>query len=103
MMSNLAQLPAFTDTPAEADVSELTERLIAAIVAAGGGRYVGLLPAIPGTMETLVLFASQQTRTTLSLPLSRLSVRVVRARVSRSDQLFARCAAECRTRAPQAA
>jgi len=68
------------------------EQQIAAIVTAGGGRYVGLLRAIPGRMETLVLFASPQTRTTLGLSISRLSVQAVRRTIAESDRTFAKAA-----------
>jgi hypothetical protein len=42
---------------AESAAPNLTEHEIAQIVAAGGGRYVGLLRAFPGKLETVVLFA----------------------------------------------
>lgn len=74
---------------------ELCESDMAAIVAAGGGRYVGLLKEIPGKMEIVVLFASPQTKTTLGLPLSRLTVAAVREHIAESDKLFTKAAASC--------
>src|ERR1700693_3871361 len=63
------------------------------IVAAGGGRYVGVMNEIPGKMESLVLFVSPQTRTTLALPSSRLTVAAVREQLAESDAAFNRSCA----------
>jgi len=98
-MSWLTTQPLASDTRSPG----LSESLITRIVAAGGGRYVGLLDESDGWRETLVLFASLRTRSTLALPLSRLCVRAVRARIAKSDRLFARFAARRQNRGMRAA
>ena len=87
-MGRPAHLPVVAITPS----ARPSDHEIAWIVAAGGGRYVGLLRAIPGRMEPVVLFASPRTRTTLGLPLSRLTVQAVRRRIAESDAAFAKAA-----------
>lgn len=77
----------------ESESLNLGEQEIALIVTAGGGRYVGLLERIPGRMDRVVLFASPQTKTTLGLPMSRLSVEAVRERIAKSNEVFARAGA----------
>jgi hypothetical protein len=75
-MGNLTQvqlLPVESGT-AKRGEPDLTEQEIALIVTAGGGRYVGLLQNIPGRLETVILFASPQTETTLGLRMSRFNV-----------------------------
>ena len=72
---------------------DLTEQEIALIVTAGGGRYVELLQNTPGRMETVILFASPQTETTLGLRMSRFNVAAVQERIAKSDDLFAKAAA----------
>lgn len=67
----------------------LGETEISSIVAAGGGRYVGVLKMIPDKMESVVLFTSPRTRTTLGLPISRLTVEAVREHLAESDAAFA--------------
>jgi len=81
--------------PVESGTGEpdLTEQEIALIVTTGGGRYVGLSQNIPGRMETVILFASPQTETTLGLRMSRFNVAAVRERIAKSDELFAKAAA----------
>jgi hypothetical protein len=69
---------------------ELGETEISSIVAAGGGRYVGVLKEIPDKMESVVLFISPRTRTTLGLPISRLTVEAVREHLAESDAAFTR-------------
>jgi hypothetical protein len=64
------------------------ETEFSSIVAAGGGRYVGVLKEIPGKMESIVLFNSPRTRTTLGLPTSRLTVEAVREHLAESDAAF---------------
>lgn len=94
-MGDLAQLvlhDAESDTP-ELDELVLTEQQIACVVAAGGGRYVGLLEKIPGKMETVILFNSPKTGTTLGLRVSRFNVEAVRERIVKSNALFAKWAA----------
>jgi hypothetical protein len=66
----------------------LNEGEMSSIVAAAGGRYVGVMNEIPGKMELIVLFVSPQTRTTLALPSSRLNVEAVRAQLAESDAAF---------------
>ena len=69
-MSDLTQvqlLPVESGT-AKRGEPDLTEQEIALIVTAGGGRYVGLLQNIPGRMETVILFASPQTRDNARAP-----------------------------------
>ena len=73
---------------------DLGETEISSIVAAGGGRYVGVLQEIPDKMESVVLFSSPRTRTTLGLPVSRLTVEAVREHLAESDAAFARAGAE---------
>jgi hypothetical protein len=72
----------------------LGETEISSIVAAGGGRYVGVLKEIPDKMETVVLFISLRTRTTLGLPISRLTVEAVREHLDESDAAFSRAGAK---------
>jgi hypothetical protein len=72
----------------EAVVLNLSETDISSVVAAGGGRYVGVLKEIPGKMEPVILFTSPRTRTTLGLPTSRLTVEAVREHLAESDAAF---------------
>ncbi len=65
------------------------ETEFSSIVAAGGGTYVGVLKGIPHKMESIVLFNSPRTRTTLGLPISRLTVEAVREHLAESDAAFA--------------
>jgi hypothetical protein len=74
------------DTAAPLDLGE-TE--FSSIVAAGCGRYVGVLKEIPDKMESVVLFNSPRTGTTLGLPISRLTVAAVREHLAESDAAFA--------------
>jgi hypothetical protein len=64
----------------------LSEAEMSSIVEAGGGKYVGVM--IPGRMESIVLFISPQTRTTLGLPISGLTAEAVRAQLAESDAAF---------------
>ena len=66
----------------------LSEAEISSTVAAGGGKYVGVLKETPGKLEPLVLFISLRTRTTLALPISRLSVESVHEHLNESDAAF---------------
>ena len=68
---------------------DLGESAFCSIVAAGGGRYVGVLKEIPDKMESLVLFNSPRTRTTLAIPISHLTVEAVREHLAESDAAFA--------------
>ncbi len=67
----------------------LNEAEMSLVVDAGGGKFVGVLKEIPGTMEPIVLFISPQTRTTLGIPISRLTVEVVREQLAESNAAFA--------------
>ncbi len=67
----------------------LNEAEVSLIVEAGGGKYVGVLKEIPGAMESIVLFISPQTRTTLGIPMSRLTAEAVRDQLAESDAAFA--------------
>ena len=91
-LTEVQVLPAENGT-AKRGEPDLTEQEIALIVTAGGGRYVGLLQSIPGRMETVILFASVQTQTTLGLYMSRFNVEAVRECIAESDELFAKAAA----------
>lgn len=66
----------------------LSEAEMCSIVEAGGGRYVGVMNEIPGKMETIVLFISRRTRSTLGLPSSRLTIQAVREQLAESDAAF---------------
>jgi len=66
----------------------LSEAEMCSIVKAGGGRYVGVMKEIPGKLESIVLFISPQTRSTLGLPTSRLTVAAVREQLTESDAAF---------------
>jgi hypothetical protein len=70
------------------------EMEFASIVAAGGGRYVGILKGIPSKMESVVLFNSPRTRTTLGILISCLTVEAVREHLAESDAKFARVPAK---------
>ena len=72
---------AVTLPPSEAEMSLIVE--------AGGGKYVGVLMAIPDKMESIILFMSPQTRTTLGVPISRLTVEAVREQLAESNAAFA--------------
>jgi hypothetical protein len=67
----------------------LSEAGISTIVEAGGGRYVGVLKEIPERMESIVLFISPETKTTLGVPISRLTVEAIREQLAESDAAFA--------------
>jgi hypothetical protein len=67
---------------------DLGEAEVSSIVEAGGGRYVGVLKEMPGKMESIVLFTSPRTRTTLGIPISRLTVEAVREHLAESDAVF---------------
>jgi hypothetical protein len=66
----------------------LSEAEMSSIVEAGGGKYVGVLSEIPEKMESIILFISPQTRTTLGIPVSRLTVEAVREQLAESDAAF---------------
>ena len=66
-----------------------SEDEMSSIVEAGGGKYVGIVMAIPGKIESIILFISPTTRTTLGVPISRLTVEAVREQLAESDAAFA--------------
>jgi hypothetical protein len=68
---------------------DLGEPAFSSIVAAGGGSYVGVLQEIPDKMESLVLFNSPWTKTTLAIPISHLTAEAVRKHLAESDAAFA--------------
>jgi len=70
-------------------IPDLGEPAFSSIVAAGGGSYVGVLKEIPNKMESLVLFNSPRTRTTLAIPISHLTAEAVREHLAESDAAFA--------------
>jgi hypothetical protein len=74
---------AVTLPPSEAEISLIVE--------AGGGKYVGVLLAIPQRMESVILFISPQTKTTLGIPMSRLSVGAVREQLADSQNRTQNC------------
>ena len=61
---------------------------MSSIVEAGGGKYVGMMNEIPGRMESIVLFISPQTKSTLGLPISGLTAEAVREQLAESDAAF---------------
>ncbi len=65
------------------------EAELSSIVAAGGGKYVGVLKEIPNKLESVILFNSPRTRTTLGIPISRLTVDAVHEHLAESDAAFA--------------
>ena len=69
---------------------------ISSIVEAGGGKYGGILMAIPDKMESIILFISPQTRTTLGIPISRLTVEAVREELAESNAAFAELSSKSR-------
>jgi hypothetical protein len=66
----------------------LNEVEVSLIVQAGGGKYVGILKEIPGRLESIVLYISPQTKTTLGLPVSQLTVEAVREQLAESNAAF---------------
>jgi hypothetical protein len=74
------------DTPPALNLSETD---FSSIVAAGGGKYVGVLKEIPNKMEPIVLFNSPRTRTTLGIRISSLTAEAVREHLAESDAAFA--------------
>jgi hypothetical protein len=66
----------------------LHEAEISSIVETGGGRYIGVLKEISQETEAIVLFISRQTRSTLAIPISRLTVEAVRRQLAESNAAF---------------
>jgi hypothetical protein len=75
-------------------VPQLSEAEIYSVVVAGGGKYVGVLKELPGNMESVILFSSPRTRTTLSLTISQLTAESVSEHLAESDAEFAEAAAK---------
>ncbi|MFZ1975655.1 MAG: hypothetical protein WAU89_22615 [Candidatus Acidiferrales bacterium] len=86
MEDSIQRRDRWVDTGPALDQGEIE---FALIVAAGGGKDVGVLKEIANKMESVVLFNSPQTRTTLGIPISRLSVETVREHLAESDATFA--------------
>jgi hypothetical protein len=66
----------------------LNEAEISSIVEAGGGRYMGVLSGVSERTEAIVLFISRQTRSTLGIPISRLTTEAVRKQLAESNAAF---------------
>jgi len=66
----------------------VNEAEISSIVEAGGGKYIGVLKEIPQKTEMIVLFISRETKSTLGIPISRLTVEVVREHLAESNAAF---------------
>jgi hypothetical protein len=66
----------------------LSEAEASSIVQAGGGKFVGFFDGIPERMESIVLFISPQTKTTLSIPISRLTAHAVFEQLAESNAAF---------------
>ncbi|MFZ1975639.1 MAG: hypothetical protein WAU89_22535 [Candidatus Acidiferrales bacterium] len=68
----------------------LNEAEISSIVEAGGGRYIGVLKEVSEKTEAIVLFISRPTRSTLAIPISRLTIEAVRRQLAESDAAFSK-------------
>jgi len=68
---------------------DLSETEFSSIVTAGGRKYAGVLKEIPNKMESIVLFNSPRTRTTLGIRISSLTAEAVREHPAESDAAFA--------------
>jgi hypothetical protein len=68
----------------------LDEAEISSVVETGGGRYIGVLKEASQEAEAIVLFISRQTRSTLTIPVSRLTVEAVRRQLAESDAAFSK-------------
>ncbi len=68
----------------------LNEAEISSIVEAGGGRYIGVLKEADQKTQVIVLFISRQTKSTLAIPISRLTAEEVRRRVAESNAAFSK-------------
>lgn len=68
----------------------MNEAEVSSIVEAGGGKYVGILRAIPEKIESIVLFISPQTRTTLGILISRLTPEAVSEKLAESNAAFSK-------------
>ena len=66
----------------------VNEAEISSIIEAGGGKYIGVLKEIPEKTEMIVLFISRETKSTLGIPISRLTVEVVREQLAESNAAF---------------
>ena len=68
---------------------DFAETEFSSIVAAGGGRYVGVLKEFPNKIEPGILFNSPRTRTALDIPNSRLPVETVCEQLAECDAALA--------------
>jgi hypothetical protein len=68
----------------------LNEAEICSMVEAGGGRYIGVLKEVSQKTEVIVLFISRQTKSTLGIPISRLTAEAVRRRLAESNAAFSK-------------
>jgi hypothetical protein len=66
------------------------EAAVSSIVENGGGRYIGVLKQASQETEVIVLFISRHTRSTLAIPISRLTVEAVRRQLAESDAAFSK-------------
>jgi hypothetical protein len=66
----------------------LNEAEISSIVEAGGGRFIGVLKEVPEKSEAFVLFISPETKSTLAIPISLLTVEAVRQQLAESNAAF---------------
>ena len=66
----------------------VNEAEISSIVEAGGGRFIGVLKKVPEKSEAIVLFISPETKSTLAIPISQLTVEAVRSQLAESNAAF---------------
>jgi hypothetical protein len=66
----------------------VNEAEISSIVEAGGGRFIGVLKKVPEKSEAIVLFISPETKSTLAIPISQLTVEAVREQLAESNAAF---------------
>ncbi|MFZ0580491.1 MAG: hypothetical protein WAN72_17470 [Candidatus Acidiferrales bacterium] len=70
--------------------SVLNEAEISSIVEAAGGGYIGVLKEAGEKAGVIVLFTSRRTRSTLAIPITRLTVEAVRTQIAESDAAFSK-------------
>ncbi|MGA7224040.1 MAG: hypothetical protein WBX16_14355 [Candidatus Acidiferrales bacterium] len=66
----------------------MNETEISSIVEAG--RYIGVLKELSEKTEAVVLFTSRQTKSTLAIPISRLTVEAVHKQLAESNAAFSK-------------
>ena len=69
-------------------IPSLNEAEISSIVEAGGGKYIGVLKEVPEKTEMIVLFISRETKSTLGIPISRLTAEAARKQLAESNAAF---------------